>query len=94
MMNAYADLVYQFGMADFNQASYIFNETNTAVQLIKNQQYYEAFKVFVCVCVCACACVCVCVVTQYLLCICICTCVCICIVSVQYMLTSMIVTDI
>ena len=45
MMNAYADLVYQFGMADHNEANYIATQTNTAVQMIKNGQFYDAFKV-------------------------------------------------
>ncbi len=45
MMNAYADLVFQFGMVDENQAAYIFSQTNTAVQHIKAKQFYDAFKV-------------------------------------------------
>ncbi|XP_064401479.1 probable serine carboxypeptidase CPVL [Halichondria panicea] len=46
MMNAYADLVFQFGMVDENQAAYIFSQTNTAVQHIKAKQFYDAFKIF------------------------------------------------
>ena len=45
MMDGYADLVYQFGMADENQASYIKSQTTTVVGYIKKGQYYDAFKV-------------------------------------------------
>ncbi len=45
MMNAYADLVFQFGMADENQAAYICLRPNTAVQYIKAKWFYDAFKV-------------------------------------------------
>ncbi len=45
MMNAYADLVFQFGMADENQAAYIYSTTNMAVQHIKAERFYDAFKV-------------------------------------------------
>ncbi len=44
-MNAYADLVFQFGMADENQATYIYSRTNTAVQYIKAEWFYDGFKV-------------------------------------------------
>ncbi|XP_064401452.1 probable serine carboxypeptidase CPVL isoform X1 [Halichondria panicea] len=46
MMNAYADLVFQFGMADENQATYIYSRTNTAVQYIKAERFYDGFKIF------------------------------------------------
>ncbi len=45
MMNAYADLVFQFGMADENQAAYIYSRTNTAEQYIKAERFYNGFKV-------------------------------------------------
>ncbi len=40
-MNAYADLMFQFGMADENQADYIYSRTNT----IKAERFYDGFKV-------------------------------------------------
>ncbi|XP_064401450.1 probable serine carboxypeptidase CPVL isoform X3 [Halichondria panicea] len=46
MMNAYADLVFQFGRADENQAAYIYSRTNTAVQYIKAERFYDGFKIF------------------------------------------------
>ncbi|XP_064401470.1 probable serine carboxypeptidase CPVL [Halichondria panicea] len=45
-MMAYADLVFQFGMADENQATYIYSRTNTAVQYIKAEWFYDGFKIF------------------------------------------------
>ncbi len=46
MMNVYADLVFQFRMADENQAAYIYSRTNTAVQYIKAERFYDGFKVY------------------------------------------------
>ena len=45
MLTGYADLAFQFGLADENQAEYIFNETQTAAKLIMSEKYYEAFQV-------------------------------------------------
>ena len=45
MLTGYADLAFQFGLADENQAEYIYNETQAAAKLINNGQFYEAFQV-------------------------------------------------
>ncbi len=45
MMDGLADLVYQFGMADLNQAKHIEAQTTLVVNFIKNKEFYEAFKV-------------------------------------------------
>ena len=46
MLTGYADLAFQFGLADENQAEYINGETQNAAKLINDGKYYEAFQVF------------------------------------------------
>ena len=45
MLTGYADLAFQFGLADENQADYISSETQNAAKLIDDGKYYDAFKV-------------------------------------------------
>ena len=45
MVNGYANLAFNFGLADENQAVYIYNESQTATKLINSEKYYEAFQV-------------------------------------------------
>lgn len=45
MYQGLADMVFQFGLADENQASHIRNETDIMVQYIQQKQFYEAFEV-------------------------------------------------
>ena len=45
MLNGYANLAFQFGLADENQAEYIYSETQTATKLIYSEKYSEAFRV-------------------------------------------------
>ena len=45
MLTGYADLAFQFGLADENQAEYINSETQNAANLINDGKYYDAFKV-------------------------------------------------
>ena len=45
MFGGYADLVYQFGMADENQRDYIQKVSDQAVQLITSGDFLGAFKV-------------------------------------------------
>ena len=45
MLTGYADLAFQFGLADENQAEYINSETQNAAKLIDDGKYYEAFQV-------------------------------------------------
>ena len=45
MLTGYADLAFQFGLADENQADYINSETQNAAKLISDGKYYEAFQV-------------------------------------------------
>jgi len=45
MYQGLADMVFQFGLADENQASHIQNETDLMIQYIKQKQFYEAFEV-------------------------------------------------
>ena len=42
MLTGYADLAFQFGLADENQAEYISNEMRTAAKLIADGKYTEA----------------------------------------------------
>ena len=42
MLTGYADLAFQFGLADENQAEYINSEMQTAAQLIADGKYMEA----------------------------------------------------
>ena len=45
MFGGYADLVYQFGMADENQRDYIQKVSDEAVQMITQGNFLGAFKV-------------------------------------------------
>ena len=45
MLTGYADLAFQFGLADENQAEYVNSETQNAAKLINDGKYYEAFQV-------------------------------------------------
>ena len=45
MLTGYADLAFQFGLADENQAVYIDNATHTAAKLIMGGKYLDAFQV-------------------------------------------------
>ena len=45
MLAGYADLAFQFGLADENQADHIKDETQTTTQLIVSGKYHEAFQV-------------------------------------------------
>ena len=42
MLTGYADLAFQFGLADENQAEYINNEMQAAAKLIADGKYTEA----------------------------------------------------
>ena len=42
MLTGYADLAFQFGLADENQAEYINSEMQAAAQLIADGKYMEA----------------------------------------------------
>ena len=42
MLTGYADLAFQFGLADENQAEYINSEMQAAAELIANGKYMEA----------------------------------------------------
>ena len=45
MFNGYGDLMYQFGMVDENEKAHIDSETEYGVELMKKQDYYQAFLV-------------------------------------------------
>ena len=45
MLTGYADLAYQFGLADENQAEYIYNETQAAAKLMMLEKYSDAYHV-------------------------------------------------
>ena len=45
MLTGYADLAFQFGLADENQADYISSETQAAAKLINDGKFFEAFQV-------------------------------------------------
>ena len=45
MLVGYPDLAYQFGLADRNQAEYIYNKTQEAAKLMKKEQYSDAYHV-------------------------------------------------
>ena len=45
MLRGYADLAFQFGLADENQAAYIDSQTQTATEMIMNEKYFDAFQV-------------------------------------------------
>ena len=45
MLRGYADLAFQFGLADENQAAYINSQTQTATEMIMNEKYIDAFQV-------------------------------------------------
>ena len=67
MIGEYSGLMFNYGMADGNEAKYITNQMQLAVGYIDASLYLNASVVSVCVCVCvcvcvrACACACVCV---------------------------------
>ena len=45
MFNGYGDLLYQFGMVDENEKAHIDNETQKAVNFMKQKDFYQAFLV-------------------------------------------------
>ena len=45
MLTGYADLAFQFGLADENQAEYINKEMQAAAKLIADGKYLEADQV-------------------------------------------------
>ena len=45
MLVGYPDLAYHFGLADENQAKYIYNKTQEAAKLMMEEKYAEAYHV-------------------------------------------------
>lgn len=45
MMAAYSDFLFNIGMLDENQAAYFQEQTDKALDLIKDKQFAKAFKV-------------------------------------------------
>ena len=45
MITEYGNLLYNLGLADYNEAQYINDEMNKAVQYIQNEQYLQAAAV-------------------------------------------------